>query len=120
VWGLNGNVWEWCKGMIGGAGEDHVIDAGLMGEALKLPASSNSLTGLATVGDSGVPNLALLGSVGSQDNDFGKDYYYQNTGARVFRVGGYWGGGVPAGVFGLNVDYGPSDRAVGVGFRAVM
>ena len=120
VWGLNGNVYNWCKGKMGGAGENHIIDAGFMGEALKLPTSNNYLTGLATVGDSGVPDLALPGSVGAQDDDFGKDYYYQATGAMAFRVGGVWYFGVSAGVFCLLVNIAPSDRDVTLGFRAVL
>jgi len=120
VWGLNGNVWEWCKGKMGEVGEDHIIDAGFMGEGLKLPTSNNYLAGLATVGDCGVPDLALPGSVGSQDEDFGGDYYYQNTGERAFRVGGSWGSGVSAGVFYLLANFAPSRRYVDVGFRAVL
>jgi len=120
VWGLNGNVWVWCKGKIGGAGENHIIDAGFMGEGLKLPTSNNYLTGLATVGDSGVPDLALPGSVGAQDDDFGKDYYYQATGAIAFLVGGDWYIGVSTGVFYLRVFNAPSSRHASFGFRAVL
>ncbi len=120
VWGLNGNMWNWCKAKIGGAGENHIIDAGFMGEGLALPAGNNYLAGLATAGDSGVPDLALPGSVGSSDADFGGDYYYQNTGARAFRTGGLWDRAAYAGVFLLNVYGAPSNRDVNISFRAVL
>jgi hypothetical protein len=120
VWGLNGNVWEWCKGKMGGASEDHIIDAGFMGEGLKLPASNNHLAGLATVGDCGVPDLALPGSVGSQDADFDKDYYFQDTGARAFLVGDFWTDGAFTGLFCLAVSFAASSRDAGFGFRAVL
>jgi len=120
VWGLNGNVWQWCKAKDGGAGEDHCIDAGFMGEALILPANNNYLAGIATVGDSGVPDLALPSSVGNADLDFGSDYYYEDIGARAFLVGGFWRGGVVAGVFGLCVDFAVSHRNTAIGFRAVL
>jgi len=120
VWGLNGNVWEWCKAKIGGVGEDHIIDTGNMGEGLVLPSGNNYLAGLATVGDCGVPDLALPGSVGAQDVDFDKAYYYQDTGARAFHVGGAWGDGSGGGVFRLSVNDAPSVRGVTVGFRAVL
>jgi hypothetical protein len=120
VWGLNGNVWTWCKGKIGGGGEDHIIDAGFMGEGHKFPSSDGYQAGLATVGDCGVPDLALLGSVGAQDNDFGKDYFWQATGARAFWVGGDWGSGTSAGLFTPHVSFASSFRGTYVGFRAVL
>ena len=120
MWGINGNVWEWCKAKIGGAGEDYIIDAGFMGEAKVLPTSDNYLASLGTIGDNGVPDLALPQSVGGADSDFGGDSYYRNTGARAFVVGGRWYRGVSAGVFGLGVSYAPSYRGADIGFRAVL
>ena len=120
VWGINGNIWGWCKAKIGGAGENRIIDAGFMGEAKVLPTSNNYLASLGIIGDSGVPDLALPQSVGGADPDFGSDYYYQNTGARAFIVGGCWDWGAPAGVFALHVGSAPSIRSAYFGFRAVL
>jgi hypothetical protein len=119
VWGLNGNTWNWINMVMGSQGENHIIDSGYMGEGLKLPTSTNYLTGLATLGDCGVPDLALPGSVGSADLDFGSDYYYQDTGSRAALVGGDWAIGLKAGVFYLHVHGAPSNLSVYVGFRAV-
>ena len=119
VWGLNGNVWQWCKAKDSGAGEDYCIDAGFMGEALVLPSANNYLVGIATVGDNGIPDLAIPSLVGGADLDFGSDHYYRAVGAMAFRTGGYWASGVYAGMFSLDVTSAATSRHTHIGFRAV-
>ena len=48
------------------------------------------------------------------------DYYCQNTGVRIARVGAYWDGGAFAGPFALFLNGAPSDAWSGVGARLRM
>jgi len=64
---------------------------------LAIPATSDA-TGSATYGNDG--------------------YWHTATALRVAFRGGYWGNGVRAGVFALNLNNAPSNRNVNIGFRA--
>jgi formylglycine-generating enzyme required for sulfatase activity len=124
VWDLNGNIWEWVDLLMGGgnsvsgvAGTDHIINPGFPEAGLTLPNSNNYITTLEDTDVNG-KKAALPKTVGVAVNEYGKDYYYQNTGERAALRGGNWGSTSRAGVFGLNLSYAPSNTNYYVGFRA--
>jgi hypothetical protein len=118
IWGLKGNVWQWCKFKVG-AQADRTIDAGFPGQGHVFPVADGYQVGLAISGDCGISDLALVSATGSSDPDFNRNYYYQNTGALAAHVSGAWYSGSYAGVFDLGVNSAPSFRGGSVGFRAV-
>jgi hypothetical protein len=124
VWDLNGNIWEWVDLLMGGgnsvsgvAGTDHIINPGFPEAGLTLPNSNNYITTLEDTDVNG-KKAALPKTVGVAVNEYGKDYYYQNTGERAALRGGYWNNTSIAGVFYLGLDNAPSKTSNGIGFRA--
>lgn len=65
--------------------------------------------------------LALPKAVGNQDDNWKDGFWLRSKGARAARRGGSWGDGAGARAgFCLVLDDAPSDRYIGVGFRAAL
>jgi hypothetical protein len=56
-------------------------------------------------------------STGGGSTTYYSDYYYQNTGQRIARVGGYWGAGASAGLSLWYLGSTSSDTYVAIGGR---
>ena len=63
------------------------------------------------------PYAFLPNAVGGSNSTYIPDYYYQNTGWRVLRVGGYWLDGLLAGLFYFGAYYASSHSYSDVGAR---
>ncbi len=109
---LWGNIWEWCDGL--NIKSDHkpwIADHGFASDTfadpyeplgITLPSSNGygSDVVLNEICDFGFLTLEINGSSGSGLFD----YYYQNTGDRVARVGGHWNYSLNAGTFYWNLN----------------
>ena len=67
--------------------------------------------------DSNHPLISLPTEVGGSSSTYVPDYYYQNTGNRVARVGGYLNNGAGDGLWCWYLSYGSSDTYWNVGAR---
>ena len=67
--------------------------------------------------DENNPLVALPDSVGGSASTYYADYYYQNTGNRIARVGGYFGVGAAVGCFFWRLADGSGYTSVDVGSR---
>lgn len=67
--------------------------------------------------DSGHPYAALPAAVGGSTTTYYSDYYYQSTGQRIARVGGYWSYGASAGLSFWVLNFSSSSADVSVGGR---
>lgn len=63
------------------------------------------------------PYAFLPNAVGGSNSTYIPDYYYQNTGWRVLRVGGLWNFGLPAGLFYFRADNTSSYSSSVIGAR---
>jgi len=67
--------------------------------------------------DSAHPYAQLPITVGASGDSQYKDYYYQNTGQRIARVGGDWSNGSTAGLFFWHLYYSSGDSSLVIGGR---
>lgn len=137
IFDLNGNVWEWTKGLKIVNGIAHImndndfddaesewintgvdITKGMTTEQKILTLQSGQIpnTPTGTVWDAlGIP--ATADATGS--SDYGNDGYYFNAeGERVALRGGDWSNGAHAGVFSLLLNHARSYSLNGIGFRS--
>ena len=122
VYDLVGNAWEWVDMLIGTTA-DHTIDAEYPGAGLVLPTANGNIATLYAPTKDGNRSLAAdafsPATVGSAKAEYDNDYYYQATGQRAARRGGYWNHGAYSGLFCLSVNYAPSYAYNNIGFRGV-
>jgi len=112
IWHLAGNVWEWVDFVITGAGsQPQVVYQGAYGY--------QEFTAMTNYGNTlGRENVApksttLNGSAGA-----GRIYYNSSEATtRALSRGDYWSSNATAGVFGLRLDFSPTDTQTYLGFR---
>ena len=123
-----GNIWKWVDGLTMYDHVPYVCDDFAFEESKK--TGNYKEVGFTAAGSDGWISaygydenydwLFIASEVGANSANSSVpvgDYYYQNTGYRVARLGGFWNGGVRAGGFCLIVYYAPSYRYRFIGGR---
>jgi hypothetical protein len=116
-----GNVWKWVDGINvqdrvpfisnnPALFADDVFSGSYISAGITMANSNGWQNTLAQVGTGFFPV-----SVGAGSSTKITDYYYQDTGNRVVRLGGWAGAGSAAGAFCLSASYASSASDVGVG-----
>ena len=123
-----GNIWKWVDGLTMYDHVPYVCDDFAFEESKK--TGNYKEVGFTAAGSDGYISaygydenydwLFIPSEVGANSANSSVpvgDYYYQNTGYRVARLGGDWYGGAKAGGFFLHVSSAPSTRYRAVGGR---
>lgn len=121
-----GNIYEWIDGInildhqawVAQNAEDYSSNVFASPYEI-LGYQNNTANGWATeLGyDVEHPYAQLPTAVGGNSSTYYADYYYQNTGQRVVRFGGSWGGGSYAGLFLWSANYTSGTVAAHAGGR---
>lgn len=126
---LFANIWQWVDGInikdnLAYICKDHskYVSDKFDGDYKPLAYTNATTNGYAkTLGlDVDEPFFRFPTEIGGGSSTYMSDYYYQNTGNRVARVGGPFSGGASDGLWSWNLDSASSDADWSIGCRVLI